>query len=79
MCFCIEEWDRHPQGLALKNVPPVTVTKIADAPKRQISFLSSYEHPLQNVKVLDLSRVLAGPVAGRTLAGQTYAFNTEFI
>ncbi|KAJ3880119.1 CoA-transferase family III [Lentinula edodes] len=63
-----EEWDRHPQGLALKNVPPVTVTKIADAPKRQISFLSSYEHPLQNVKVLDLSRVLAGPVAGRTLA-----------
>ncbi|KAJ3850250.1 CoA-transferase family III domain-containing protein [Lentinula lateritia] len=57
--WTFEEWDRHPQGLALKNVPPVTVTKIADAPKRQISFFSSYEHPLQNVKVLDLSRVLA--------------------
>ncbi|KAJ3996636.1 CoA-transferase family III domain-containing protein [Lentinula boryana] len=64
-----DEWDRHPQGLALRNEPPVTVIKIGDAPRREISSpSSSYKHPLENIKVLDLSRVLAGPVAGRTLA-----------
>ncbi|KAF9066435.1 CoA-transferase family III [Rhodocollybia butyracea] len=62
-----DEWDKHPQGLALENTPPVTVTKVGDAPKRKLQS-SSNRYPLENIKVLDLSRVLAGPVAGRTLA-----------
>ncbi|KAE9402336.1 CoA-transferase family III [Gymnopus androsaceus JB14] len=63
-------WDQHPQALALKNTPPVTVTKIGEAPKRTLDNSSQHniKYPLENVKVLDLSRVLAGPVAGRTLA-----------
>ncbi|KAJ3973838.1 CoA-transferase family III domain-containing protein [Lentinula raphanica] len=64
-----DEWDQLPQGLAMKEVPPVTVLKIGDAPKRDFSSLSnSYKHPLENIKVLDFTRVLAGPIAGRTLA-----------
>ncbi|KIK69912.1 hypothetical protein GYMLUDRAFT_34311 [Collybiopsis luxurians FD-317 M1] len=63
-----DEWDRHAQAIALKNTPPVTVTKIGDAPKRKIQSKSSFRYPLEGVRILDLSRVLAGPIAARTLA-----------
>jgi CoA-transferase family III len=62
-----DEWDRHPQARALEGTPPVTLVKIGDAPKRQITRTPT--RPLDGIRVLDLSRVLAGPVGGRALAG----------
>ncbi|KAF5360363.1 hypothetical protein D9756_004621 [Leucocoprinus leucothites] len=61
-----EEWDKHPHAQTLVGKPPVSVVRIGDAPKRVFS--GNNTNPLSGVRVLDLSRVLAGPVAGRALA-----------
>lgn len=59
------EWAAHPHGKALQTLPVIEITKIGDAPPR---LLPAGERPLAGLHVLDLSRVIAGPVAGRTLA-----------
>jgi crotonobetainyl-CoA:carnitine CoA-transferase CaiB-like acyl-CoA transferase len=64
-CRSFEEWDRHPQGQAVAKIPLVVIEKIGDAPPQP---LPAGERPLAGVKVLDLTRIIAGPVCGRTLA-----------
>src|SRR6185436_3638811 len=60
-----EEWAQHPQAAAVAAVPVVQIEKIGDAPPRPLPYGA---RALSGLRVLDLSRIIAGPVAGRTLA-----------
>jgi hypothetical protein len=60
-----DEWMRLPQSRAIAELPLVEITKIGDAAPRP---WPAGKRPLEGLRVLDLSRVIAGPVAGRTLA-----------
>jgi crotonobetainyl-CoA:carnitine CoA-transferase CaiB-like acyl-CoA transferase len=60
-----DEWSSLPHAKALAALPTITIEKIGEgAPKPW----PAGDRPLAGVRVLDLSRVIAGPVAGRTLA-----------
>ncbi|MDB5576212.1 MAG: carnitine dehydratase [Bradyrhizobium sp.] len=65
-----EEWLAHPHAAALAEQPLVSIEKIGDAaPKPWPTRIGpGGDRPLAGLRVLDLSRVIAGPVAGRTLA-----------
>jgi crotonobetainyl-CoA:carnitine CoA-transferase CaiB-like acyl-CoA transferase len=65
-----EEWSASPHAKALAELPLLSIEKIGEAapkPWRKTS-TEGGDRPLAGVRVLDLSRVIAGPVAGRTLA-----------
>jgi hypothetical protein len=63
-----DQWDQHPQSAAVALDPLVAVEKIGEAAPRQLPGLARNARPLDGLRVLDLTRILAGPVGGRTLA-----------
>jgi crotonobetainyl-CoA:carnitine CoA-transferase CaiB-like acyl-CoA transferase len=62
------EWDRHPQSAAVAQLPLVAIEKTGAADLIEWPALPRDAGPLHGLRVLDLTRILAGPVAGRTLA-----------
>ena len=55
----LEEWDAHPHARATTDLPLISVERIGDGPARTAG---------RELRVLDCSRVLAGPIAGQALA-----------
>ena len=61
-----EQWAASEQGQAISDLPPVVVERVGESPPEPLSPGAS--RPLEGVKVLDLTHVLAGCVGSRTLA-----------
>jgi crotonobetainyl-CoA:carnitine CoA-transferase CaiB-like acyl-CoA transferase len=70
-----DEWDAHAQGQADAALAPLTIERIepaseAGAPPLPLGAIAPDAPVLAGLRVLDLTRIIAGPVAGRALAAQ---------
>ncbi len=63
-----DEWDALAHAAAVAAQPLITFERIGDSPPRGLPALAADALPLSGLRVLDLTRILAGPIGGRTLA-----------
>lgn len=61
----IEEWQNHKQYHAISKLPLIEIIKIGESNKES---LPNGDMPLSGIKMLDLSRVIAGPICGKTMS-----------
>lgn len=67
MVRTVDEWRSHPQAEAIAPLGRVDVVKVGDSEPLPVGDVDG-RRPLGGVRVLDLTRVLAGPTHGRVLA-----------
>lgn len=65
----LDDWDRHPHSVATAGLPPFTVTPISSPDGGRAGPDRTAPTEQRPLRVLDCSRVLAGPIAGQLLAG----------
>jgi crotonobetainyl-CoA:carnitine CoA-transferase CaiB-like acyl-CoA transferase len=64
-----EQWDSHPQSRAISDFP-IIIRKIFDGPSssQSTNLKPGSDKCLRGLRVVEMDRVIAGPVAGKTLA-----------
>ncbi len=61
-----DEWRAHPQGRAIALAPPIELLRHGDAPP--VALPPANARPLERLRVLDFTHVVAGPTIGKLLA-----------
>lgn len=63
-----EEWAAHPHAAVLTGQPVISIEKMGEAAPVPLPLTGSGDRPLSGVRILDLTRIIAGPTGGRALA-----------
>jgi crotonobetainyl-CoA:carnitine CoA-transferase CaiB-like acyl-CoA transferase len=68
MMRSLDEWLDHPQGAATARHEMIDIEQVGTARQRQLG--AARHRPLEGVRVLELTHLVAGPTTGRLLAEQ---------